>query len=395
MFAVALGGYSHAKIAFSAFIAKPCCKYGLNVVNLQVILIAIRFDDCLILISMAESSPSFASIKNSLSTGKGIAPVYLIHGEESYYIDELVSAFESLLPEEERDFNLYTLYAPECGPESIMDVCHQYPMMAERQVVIVKEAQAIRADQLNKLHSYVSRPNPSTVLVIACRGAQAKGKDLIAAVKKNGVIFESKRLRDRDIILVISELIAEKGLTVDPKSLSMLRDYIGTDLSRLYNEIAKLALILGPGATVTPEAIERNIGISKDYNNFELLNAIISRNAAKAFRIVEYFKANPKNNPAIISISTIFGRFQNLLIYHYTKDKSPSGYMDALELKNQWALKEYETAAANYNVRQTIEIISALRQADAQSKGIGSRQNEYALLKGLIFHILTARGIIN
>ncbi len=343
---------------------------------------------------MASSTPTYSELRRQLAAKTSLAPVYLLHGEEGYYIDALVKDFEALVPDEERDFNLYVLYAPESGVETVMDVCHRYPMMAERQVVIVKEAQAIRADQLNRLHSYVERPNPTTVLVISCRGAQAKGKELLAAVKKNGVIFESKRLSERNILPVISDLIKEKKLSVDPKALSMLRDYIGVDLARLYNEIDKLALILGPRAMITPEAIERNIGISKDYNNFELIDAINSRNAAKAFAIAEYFRNNPKNNPTVMTVSSLFNQFSNLLIYHYTRDKSQSGYLDALGLKSPWALKGYETAARNYNVRQTIEIISAIREFDTRSKGIDSRQNEYDLLKDLIFHILTARGFI-
>ncbi|MDE5827670.1 MAG: DNA polymerase III subunit delta [Duncaniella sp.] len=343
---------------------------------------------------MASSTPTFQELKRRLAARTQLAPVYLLHGEEGYYIDELVKDFEALVPEEERDFNLYVLYAPETGMDDVMEVCHRYPMMAERQVVIVKEAQAIRADQLNKLHSYIERPNPTTVLVIAVRGAQAKGKELLAAVKKNGVTFESKRLSEKNLVPAISELIKEKGLNVDPKALSMLRDYIGADLARLYNEIGKLALILGQGAMVTPEAIERNIGISKDFNNFELVDAIVSRNAGKAFAIVEYFRNNPKNNPTVMTVSSLFNQFANLLVYHYTRDKTPAGYMDALGLRATWALRSYETAARNYNVRQTIEIISAIREFDTRSKGIGSRQNEYDLLKDLIFHILTARGII-
>lgn len=325
---------------------------------------------------------------------KRLMPVYLLHGEEGYYIDELTKMFENLLPEEERDFNLYTLYGPESGVDTVMDVCQRMPMMAERQVVILKEAQAVRSDTLNRLHHYAERPNPSTVLVIACRGDKAKGKELLAAVKKNGVIFESKKVSERNILPVISDLIKEKHMTVDPKSLSMLRDYIGTDLARLYNEIDKLSFILGRGAMITPEAIERNIGISKDYNNFEFLDAIINRNAAKAMAIVEYFKANPKNNPTVLTLTMLFNHFANLLIYHYTRDKSTAGYMDALGLKNQWQLRNYETAARNYNVRQTIEIISALRECDCRSKGIGSRQNAYDLLRDLTFRILTSSGII-
>lgn len=339
------------------------------------------------------SEITFSQLKKLIAERK-LAPLYLLHGEEGYYIDEIVKEFEELLPEEERDFNLYTIYGPETGVESIMDVCQRLPMMAERQVVIVKEAQAIRADALNKLHFYAERPNPSTVLVIACRGDKAKGKDLIAAIKKNGIVFESKKVTERNLLPVISDLIKDKKMSVDPKALSMLRDYIGTDISRLYNEIDKLSFILGPGAMITPEAIERNIGISKDYNNFELVDAINSRNAAKAMTIVEYFRNNPKNNPTVMTMSTLFNHFSNLLIYHYTRDKSQSGYMDALGLKSPWALKNYEAAARAYNVRQTIEIISALRECDCRSKGIGSRQNEYDLLKDLLFRILTSQGII-
>ncbi len=339
------------------------------------------------------ATPTFPVLRAQIKK-RNFQPVYLLHGEEGYYIDELVKDFEEIIPEEERDFNLYTLYAPESGVETVMDVCRQYPMMFEYQVVILKEAQAIRADALNKLHNYVSQPTPTTILVIVCRGAQAKGKELLAAVKKNGVIFESKKLNERNILPVISDLIREKNLNVEDKALSMLRDYIGTDLSRLYNEIGKLALILGPGAMITPEAIERNIGVSKDYNNFELIDAINTRNAAKVFTIVEYFRNNPKNNPTVMTVSSIFNQFSNLLIYHYTRDKSQSGYMDALGLKNAWHLRGYEIAARNYNVRQTIEIISAIREFDTKSKGVGSRQNEYDLLKDLAFHILTARGYI-
>lgn len=339
------------------------------------------------------SMPSYPQLRQSLSAGQ-VAPLYLLHGEEGYYIDELLKVFEALLPEEERDFNLYTLYGPETGVESIMDICQRLPMMATRQVVIVKEAQAIRADSLNKLYHYAERPNPTTTLVIASRGDKVKGKELLAAFKKNGVIFESKKVTERNVLPVISDLIREKHMTVDNKALSMLKDYIGTDLSRLYNEIDKLSFILGPGAMITPEAIERNIGISKDYNNFEFLDAIIGRNMAKAMTIVEYFRNNPKNNPTIVTVTMLFNHFSNLLVYHYTKDKSPSGYMDALGFRDSWRLKPYDTAARNYNVRQTIEIISAIRECDCRSKGIGSRQDPYDLLKDLTFRIFSSSGII-
>lgn len=343
--------------------------------------------------SSSTSAPTYSQICRQIAAGN-LVPVYLLHGEEGYFIDELVKRFEELLPEEERDFNLYTLYGPEAGADGVMDVCRRFPMMAARQVVILKEAQSMRADQLNRLHHYVEHPNDTTVLVIASRGAKAKGKELIDSVKKNGLIFESKKIGERNILSAISDLVKEKKLNVDPKALSMLRDFIGTDMARLYNEIDKLAFILGPGAMITPEAIERNIGISKDYNNFELVDAINARNAAKAFAIVGYFAANPKANPTVMTSAVLFNHFSNLLIYHYTRDKTQAGYMDALGLKSPWALRNYEAAARSYNVRQTIEIISALREFDTRSKGVGSRQNEYDLLRDLVFRILSSRGII-
>lgn len=345
---------------------------------------------------MASSSKeylTYPALLRRLDAGQ-FSPVYLLHGEEGYFTDELVKCFESILPEEERDFNLYTFYGGETGPDAVIECCRRFPMMAERQVVILKEAQAMRADHVNKLHHYVRHPNPSTILVIAFRGAKAKGKELLAAVKEEGVLFESLRINDRDILPAIHDLISEKGLSVDAKAISMLRDFIGTDMSRLYNEIDKLAFILGPGAMITPEAVERNVGISKDYNNFEFIDAIDTRNAAKAFAIVAYFAANPKSNPTVVTAGTLFTRFSNLLIYHYTRDKSRSGYMEALGLKKPSALWPYEKAARSYNVRQTIEILSAIREFDVRSKGVGSRQNEYALLKDLVFRIFTARGVI-
>lgn len=341
----------------------------------------------------SDSALTYPALRRQIASGR-LAPVYLLHGEEGYYIDELVRMFEEVVPPDERDFNLSILYAPETGVEAAMDAARAYPFMAERRVVILKEAQAIRADALNKLHFYCSDPNPETVLVISCRGAVAKGKELIAAVKKNGVLFESKKVSERNILPAISDLIKEKKLNIEPKALAMLRDFIGTDLSRLYNEIDKLALILGPNAMVTPEAIERNIGMSKDFNNFELIEALNSRNAHKVFAITDYFSRNPKNNPTVMTVSTLFNHFSNLLIYHYTRDKSDAGYMDALGLKNRWGLRNYEAGARAYNVRQTIEIISALREFDTRSKGIGSKQNEYQLLRDLVFRILTARGVI-
>lgn len=342
---------------------------------------------------MALAPVTFDSLRRSVAN-KQLAPVYLLHGEEGYYIDALVKDFENILSEDEKIFNQYVLYAPETEPSKVMDLCRRIPMMAERQVVILKEAQAIRADALNKLHLYASSPTPTTVLVICCRGAAAKGKDLIAAVKKTGVIFESKKVRDSALPQLISQYAREKGLTTDQKATVMLAEYIGTDLSRLYNEIDKLATILGKGAAITPEAVERNIGISKEYNSFELVDALAAKDAARAFRIIAYFRSNPKAAPLVLTAASVFAFFADLLLVYYSKDRSERGIMETLGLKYPIQAKRYLTGMRSYNPFQIIEIIGAIRSFDVKSKGLGSRQNEHRLFYDLVYHILTAPGRI-
>lgn len=344
---------------------------------------------------MAAQALTFESLKSQLAK-RQYAPIYLLHGEEGYYIDALVKIFEQILPPEERDFNMYTMYAPEVSPDTVMDTCRRYPMMSEYQVVILKEAQAVPAAQLNRLHPYAQQPSPTTIFVICCRGAVAKAKDLITQIKKNdGVVFLSERIKEYHAVNFINSYIKQKGLNAEPKSLEMLRDYIGTDLSRLYNEIDKLALILGKNAMITPESIERNIGVSKDFNNFELVDALSIRDAAKAYRIIEYFRLNPKGNPTVMTNTAIFNFFSDLLTLYFSKDKSESSLMAMLGLKWPVQFAKFRNGMKSYNAFQVIEIISAIRDFDAKSKGINSRQDQYDLLKDLIFHILSAPGNIN
>ena len=344
---------------------------------------------------MAAPAVTFESLKSQLAK-RQYAPVYLLHGEEGYYIDALVKIFEQILPPEERDFNMYTMYAPEVSADTVMDTCRRYPMMSEYQVVILKEAQAIRPDQLNRLHLYASQPSPTTILVICCRGAVAKAKNLIEEIKKNnGVVFLSEKIKEKNALNFISSYIKLKKLNAELKALEMLRDYIGTDLSRLYNEIDKLALILGENAMITPESIERNIGVSKDYNNFELVDALAQKDSLKAYKIIEYFRSNPKNNPSVLTIAAIFNYFSNLLTLYFSKDKSEPTLMAMVGAKWPIQFAKYKAGLKNYNAFQAIEIIAAIREFDAKSKGIDSRQNEHDLMKDLIFHILSAPGNIN
>lgn len=341
----------------------------------------------------APPSVTYDSLRESLSRGS-YAPVYLLHGEEGYYIDVLVDVFEHIVPSAEKDFNQYVLYAPEVSMDQVIDICRRCPMMADRQVVILKEAQAIRADQLNKLHPYVANPTPTTILVICCRGAQAKGKDLLQAIKSTGVVFESRKVNESGASVLISRYLKEKKLNADPKAVEMLRDFVGTDLSRLYNEIDKLATVLPKGAMVTPEVVERNVGVSKDFNNFELVDAVAARDPAKMFRIASYFASNPKNNPLVMTTALLYGFFSDLLICQFATDKSDARLMQALKLKSSWGLKKFRLGMARYNAFMTIEIIGSLRDFDRKSKGCGSRQNEFDLFRELIFHIASAPGHI-
>lgn len=336
---------------------------------------------------------TFDAVRRGLATGN-IAPVYLLHGEEGFFIDELVKAFENLLPEADREFNLYVMYGTDVDAATVVNRCQGYPMMADRQVVVVKEAQGWSASDWDLLARYAAKPVATTVLAVASRGKVVKSKELTAALTAGrGVNFESKKLKDAALASVIESLVKNYGLNIEPKGLEMLCEYVGSDMSRLYNQVEKLAVALEKGSTITPEAIERNVGFSKDYNTFELRDAIFARDFDKSLRIVEYFRSNPKTNPAIPVPATLFSGFSELMVYHFLRDKSPNSVMGALGYKWSSMVARIERAAKAYNARMVIDIIAALRDADRKMKGIGSRQDPYDILRDLVFYILTTRGI--
>lgn len=331
----------------------------------------------------------------SLLKSKKYAPVYLLHGEEGFFVDRLAEEFESIIPEADRDFNLYTLYAPETSVDTTIDTCRRYPMMADYQVVLLKEAQAWPAAQLDKLNTYLETPTPTTILVICGRGAKVKSTKFPAKVSENGgIVFEAAKLRDRSLTDAIRSVISDKGLHIEEKGLAMISDYVGSDLSRLYNEIEKLTVALPQGSMITPEVIESHIGMSKDYNNFELISAISCRDSKRVFRIIDHFRRNKKDNPAPMTFGMLWNFFSSLLIMHYTRDKSDTALCAAIGRKSNWLPKDYKTGIQQYNARQVVEILRALRQADAASKGLGSRYDAFDLMHDLMFRILTARGII-
>lgn len=341
---------------------------------------------------MAAETLTYPALIKHIESGK-FAPVYILHGEEGYYIDELIKRFEQVLPEQDRDFNRYILYAAENSPDTVIDICRRYPMMADRQVMILKEVQTQPATYISALAKYLENPSETTLLVITSRGENIKGRETAAALKKGGgIIFESKKIKDYNIGPVLVDLIKEQGLNVSPKALEMLKEFVGTDLSRLYNEIGKLCVTLPKGAMITPEVIEQNIGVSKDYNSFELVAAVARRDVGQSMKISEYFRKDPKDNPTMKILPVLFNLFANLLIAYYAPEKSDNGLMNALGFKSTYQLKDVKAAMQNYSAWQVIEIIGEIRRFDAMSKGIGSRMDQYDLFDSLLFRIFNAKG---
>lgn len=338
---------------------------------------------------MASASPSFKDIKSQIASGN-LAPIYVCHGAEGYYVDELVKSFEGVIPESERDFNLYVLYATQVTPDIVRETCLRYPMMAERQVVILKEAQSAKAAFIDALASYAEHPSPQTVLVVAGRGEKVTGAKFLKAVRASkGVIFESPKLYESQVGPMIDLMVREAGLTIDSKARSLLIEHIGADLSRMVNEVGKLRTALPGGGAVTPQVIEKLIGVNKDYNNWELVDAVVARDSAKAYRIAEYFRSNPKPNPAIMSGIALFGFFAKLLMAMYAPERTESGIAAAIGSRpGSPEMRRIASGMRNYNAWQTINAISACRRFDVRAKGIGSRANEYDLLRELLFTIL-------
>lgn len=331
---------------------------------------------------------TYTSLRNALSK-KQYSNVYFIHGEEGYYIDELAKQFESILPADDRDFNQFVIYAPQAESEVVAEACRRYPMMSDRQVVIVKEAQAVPVAWFGGLLPYIENPVATTILVIIARGEQVKSATLTKSLTKGkAVVYESKRLTPAAVATTIRDFIAERHLAIDDKALAMLQDFVGDDLSRIYNEIGKMTVALPANATITPESVERNIGISKEYNNYEFISAIARRDVERVYKIMRYFRRNPKEHQPIPMAALIFNLFANMLIAVYAPDKSDRGLLDELGLKWPSQIKDVKAGLPNYRPWQIIKNISAIRHFDAQSKGIGSRADQFDLFEILIFQLL-------
>jgi DNA polymerase-3 subunit delta len=324
-----------------------------------------------------------------IKTGN-LKPIYFLMGEEAYYIDKISDFIETtVLAEEERGFNQMILYGRDVTIEDIIANAKRYPMMAEHQVVIIKEAQDL-SRTIEKLVSYAENPQPSTVLVINYKYKKLdKRKTLYKTINKVGVVYESKKLYENQVADWIRRLLSSKNYTISPKAAQMLVEFLGTDLSKINNELEKLQIILPKGTQINPEHIEENIGISKDYNNFELRKAIGEKDTVKVYKIVNYFAENPKDNPMVVTVSLLFNFFSQLLHFHGLKDKSPRRVASALKV-NPYFVNEYITAARNYPMRKVSRVISALREFDVRNKGVNSNAVPQGdLLKELMVRILS------
>ncbi|HLA54655.1 MAG TPA: DNA polymerase III subunit delta [Flavobacterium sp.] len=310
-------------------------------------------------------------IVNDIKAGN-IKPIYFLMGEEPYYIDRLSSYIEeNILTEEEKGFNQTVLYGRDVSMEDIISTSKRYPMMAERQVVIVKEAQDL-SKTIDKLESYAENPMPSTVLVFCYKYKTLdKRKKLTKYLDKTGLVYESKKLYDNQVGDWIKRVLQGKNYAIEPKATAMLVEFLGTDLSKINNELEKLQIILPKGATITPKIIEENIGFSKDYNVFELRKALGERNQLKAYQIAHYFAENPKDNPMVVTTSLVFSFFSNVLQYHGLKDKSPKNVASVLKV-NPYFLSDYNVALKNYPMKKVSQIVGSLRDIDVKSKGVGA-----------------------
>ena len=318
-----------------------------------------------------------------------IKPIYFLMGEEPYYIDRISDFIEdNVLSEDEKGFNQIVLYGRDVTIDDIVENAKRYPMMSERQVVIVKEAQDL-SRTIEKLESYASNPQLSTVLVLNYKYKKIdKRKALYKAINKIGVVYESKKLYENQVADWIRRVLSPKDYTISPKAAQMLVEFLGTDLSKINNELEKLQIILPKGSEITPLNIEENIGISKDFNNFELRKAVGERNIVKAHQIINYFAENPKDNPMVVTVALLFNFFTQLLQFHGLSDKSPRHVASALKI-NPYFVNEYISAARNFPMKKVSAVISTLREFDVKSKGVGSNNVPQGdLLKELMSRIL-------
>ena len=320
---------------------------------------------------------------------KNYSPVYFLEGEEPYFMDQISDfILENVLTEDEKGFNQSILYGKDLSIDAIMTTAKRYPMMAERQVVVIREAQNIK--NIEDLASYVEKPLTSTILVINYKYKTIdKRKKLYKALSKNGVYLESKPLYDNQVPAWITKYLKEKNLGIDPRAAQLIADFIGSDLQRIVNELEKVTISLVPGTSIMPDDVEKNIGISKEFNTFELQNALGNKDILKSNRIINYFIDNEKMHPLTVIIGMLANYYRKVLVYHSIENKSDRNLVAQKLGVNPFFINDYANAAKNYSLDKAIAIISMMREYDLRSKGArgGSTANG-DLLREMVFKIL-------
>lgn len=341
---------------------------------------------------MAEKkqSATYDLVMRNLKAGKYV-PIYILMGDESYYIDKISDYIaENVLQPEELDFNLSVVYGADVTTQQVVDMAKEYPLMSERRVVIVKEAQNLNS--FDALERYLEKPLASTLLVICYKnGTIDRRKKFMSRAEAIGVVFESKKKRDYELPAFVEKYLKEKNAAIDPKSAAMVAEHIGADLSRMVSELDKVLLSLpDDNRRVTPEIVERQIGISKEFNVFELKNAIINRDVFKANQIVKYFDKNPKSGSLFTCIPLLYSYFQNLMVAFYspcrTDEKALAAYLD---MKSVWGVRDYMIGMRNFTAMKTLLILAKIREIDAKNKGLDNvNTSTYELLEELVYFIL-------
>ncbi|MEN8815567.1 MAG: DNA polymerase III subunit delta [Nonlabens sp.] len=335
---------------------------------------------------MSDATKIIADLKQ-----KRYAPVYFLCGAEPYFIDQVSDFIEdNVLDEGEKGFNQMVIYGKETTMEEVLENAKRFPMMAEHQVIIVKEAQHL-VKQLAKLESYVENPQTTTILVFAYKYKTPDGRSKITKLlKKHAVYMESKPLYENKVPAFVTGRLKEMGYQIDPNATRMLVEYLGTDLGKINNELSKLAIVHTPDRPITPQVIEDNIGISKDYNNFELRKAMGMRDVVKVHKIINYFNDNPKDNPLVLTTAQLYSFFTQLLKVHTIKDKNDSQAVARAAGVNPFFVQEIITAAKNYPMKYCSRAIKIIRDMDVKSKGVGTHQaNHHDLLKEALVNIMS------
>ncbi|MEX2588551.1 MAG: DNA polymerase III subunit delta [Chitinophagales bacterium] len=317
-----------------------------------------------------------------------IAPIYLLHGDESFYIDKISAHIEEhLLNDQEKAFNQTIAYGKDTDPVSLLDALRRYPMGAERQLVILKEAQSLK--DWDPLVSYAENPMPTTVFVIVHKHKSMDKRLKIAkALKKSAVIFEPKKMYENQVPAFINERAAHYKLHFEYKASMLLSEYLGMDLSKIDNEIKKIAMSCGEGSRVSESDIERLVGISKDFNVFELTKALAEGNAPKAFQIVNYFIANPKKNHPLGVVGTLYSFFSKAYVYQHIKTLPDSEVQSALRA-NFFQMKDLKNFVGNYSLVETESIMEILQEYDLKFKGVGAvGSNNESLLTEMVFKMV-------